>query len=249
MDVLIIEDEELAARNLEKQLKKIVPDVNVLSKIDSIRGAVSWLSVNRADLIFLDIHLSDGLSFSIFEQIEVDTPIIFTTAYDQYTLKAFKVHSIDYLLKPIDLKELKHSVEKYQKIINQGAKGDLQALLESFKPQKEFQKRFVVHAGQKIKMIKTEEVAWFNGSDKGTFLNTFTNKSYDIDFSLDKLEEIIDPEKFFRINRNYIINIEAIEEMYTLAKSRIKVELKPKPTDETLVSFNRMSSFRKWLNK
>jgi len=251
MRVLIIEDEAIAADNLENQLLKIEPDIKILSKIDSIRDAVNWLSVNSADLIFLDIHLSDGLSFSIFEQVEVNTPIIFTTAYDQYTLKAFKVYSIDYLLKPIELDELKHSIEKYKSLIGERSQNqiDIQALLESFKPPTEFQKRFIVHTGQKIKMIKTSEIAWFNGSDRGTFLCTFSNSSYAVDFSLDKLENVIDPEKFFRINRNYIINIEAINEMYTMSKSRIKVELKPKPDDETLISFNRMSNFRKWINK
>lgn len=251
LNVLIIEDEAIAADNLEKQLLKIEPGIHILAKIDSIRDAVSWLSQNTADLIFLDIHLSDGLCFSIFEQIEIQTPVIFTTAYDQYTLKAFKLYSIDYLLKPIDIKELKQSIEKYKSFVGNNSRSaiDIQSLLESFKPQKEFQKRFVVNAGQKIKMIKTDEIAWFNGSDQGTFLCTFSNSSYALDFSLDKLENMIDPELFFRINRNYIVNIEAISEMYTLAKSRIKVELKPKPSDETLVSFNRMSGFRKWINR
>ncbi len=251
MRVVIIEDEAIAADNLEKQLLKVEPEADILAKIDSIRDSVTWLTSNTADLIFLDIHLSDGLSFSIFEQIEVKTPIIFTTAYDQYTLKAFKVYSIDYLLKPIDLNELKKSIEKYKNLVNKKQENaiDIQALLESFRPTKEYQKRFIVHAGQKIKMIKTEEIAWFNGSDKGTFLYTFSNSSYAIDFSLDKLENLLDPETFFRINRNYLINIESINEMFTLTKSRIKVKLSPKPDDETLVSFNRMSGFRKWLNK
>ena len=251
MKVLIIEDEAIAADNLEKQLRKIEPGIKILSKIDSICDAVNWLSNNSADLIFLDIHLSDGLSFAIFEQIEVKTPIIFTTAYDKYTLKAFKVNSIDYLLKPIELDELENSLNKYKSLSASKVKNniDIQSLLETLKPTKEFQKRFIVHAGQKIKMIKISDIAWFNGSEKGTFLCTFKNSNYAIDFSLDKLENMIDPEKFFRINRNYIINIEAINEMYTLTKSRIKITLKPEPNDETLVSFNRMSNFRKWINK
>jgi two-component system, LytTR family, response regulator LytT len=251
LKVVIIEDEAIAANNLENQLKKIEPEIQVLAKIDAIRDAVNWLSNNKVDLIFLDIHLSDGLSFSIFEQIEVKTPIIFTTAYDQYTLKAFKVYSIDYLLKPIELNELKKSIEKFKNMTgqNQEESIDIQALLASLQPNKKYQKRFIVHAGQKIRMIKTSEIAWFNGSDKGTFLCTFANKRFAIDFSLDKLENLIDPEKFFRINRNYLINIEAINEMFTLTKSRIKIELKPKPEDATLVSFNRMSEFRRWINK
>ncbi|MDF1550479.1 MAG: LytTR family DNA-binding domain-containing protein, partial [Bacteroidales bacterium] len=242
MNVLIIEDEVIAADNLEKQLLKTEPGIHILAKIDSIRDAVKWLSHNTADLIFLDIHLSDGQSFAIFEQIEVKIPIIFTTAYDQYTLKAFKLYSIDYLLKPIDIEELTRSIEKFKSFSgkNKQSELDIQSLLESFNPQKDFQKRFVVNIGQKIKMIKTEDIAWFNGSDQGTFLCTFSNSCYALDLSLDKLESKLDPEIFFRINRNYIVNIEAIDEMHTLTKSRIKVTLKPNPTDETLVSFNRM---------
>jgi len=249
--VVIIEDEVIAADNLENQLLTIDPEIEILEKIDTVRDAVVWLGSHTVDLIFLDIHLSDGLSFTIFEEAEIQTPVIFTTAYDQYTLKAFKLYSIDYLLKPIDINELKQSLVKYKNFAGNSAQPtvDIQSLLESFKPQKEFQKRFVVNAGQKIKMIKTGEIAWFNGSDQGTFLCTFSNSNYAIDFSLDKLENMIDPEIFFRINRNYIVNIEAINEMYVLAKSRIKVELKPKPSDETLVSFNRMSGFRKWINR
>jgi two-component system, LytTR family, response regulator LytT len=251
MKVLIVEDEAIAANNLENLLIKIDPAIKVLAKVESISETVNWLTNNSAELIFMDIHLSDGLSFKIFEQIEVKTPVIFTTAYDQYTLKAFKVYCIDYLLKPIDIAELERSIDKYKNLIkkNQMQDFDIKLLIESLTSAKEFQKRFVVYAGQKVKMIKTSEIAYFNGSDKGTFLCTYSNTNHSIDFSLDKLENILDPEVFFRINRNYIINIEAIKEMFTLSKSRIKIELTPKTDEETLVSFNRMSSFRKWLNR
>jgi len=202
-------------------------------------------------LIFLDIHLSDGLSFDIFEKLELKTPVIFTTAYDQYTLRAFKVYSIDYLLKPIDIEDLTKSIAKFKNLTwnRQQQDIDIKSLIASLSSTKEYQKRFVVFAGQKIKMIKTSEIAYFNGSEKGTFLCTFSNTTFSLEFSLDKLENIIDPEIFFRINRNYIINIEAIKEMFTLSKSRIKIELLPKTEEETLVSYNRMSSFRKWINR
>jgi len=251
MNVLIVEDEAIAADNLEKLLLKIDLSIKVLAKTESINETVNWLNNNTVDLIFMDIHLSDGLSFSIFEQVEVKTPVIFTTAYDQYTLKAFKVYSIDYLLKPIDIEELKRSIEKFNNLTqtNQKLDIDIKSLIESLTASKEYQKRFVVYAGQKIKMIKTSEIAYFNGSDKGTFLCTFPNTNHSVEFSLDKLENMLDPEIFFRINRNYIVNIEAIKEMFTLSKSRIKLELTPKTNEETLVSFNRMSSFRKWINR
>jgi len=251
MNVLIVEDEAIAANNLEKLLFKIDPGIVVKAKVESINESVRWLQNHSVDLIFMDIHLSDGLSFSIFEQLDLKIPVVFTTAYDQYTLKAFKVYSIDYLLKPIDIEDLKRSIDKFKSLTksNTNQNIDIKSLIESFTTGKEYQKRFIVYAGQKIKMIKTSEIAYFNGSDKGTFLCTFSNTNHSVEFSLDKLENMLDPEIFFRINRNYIVNIEAIKEMFTLSKSRIKVELNPKAEEETLVSFNRMSSFRKWINR
>ena len=248
--VLIIEDEQIAADNLEKHLNNIDSTIQVLNKIESIRDSVSWLSQNSADLIFSDIHLSDGLCFSIFEQIEVNIPVIFTTAYDKYALKAFKLYSIDYLLKPIEVKELKSSIAKFKKIVNPNLLNiDIQTLVDSFKKVKDYQKRFVINVGQKIRIVKTRDIAFFNGSDSGTFLTTFSNQSYSVDFSLDRLETILDPENYFRINRNFIVNIDAIKDMYTLAKSRFEIVLNPDPKQETRVSFNRMSNFRKWINR
>lgn len=251
MKVLIVEDEAIAADNLEKLLLKSDSAIQIQAKTESIRETVAWLQNHNTDLIFMDIHLSDGLSFSIFEQIEVKVPVVFTTAYDQYTLKAFKVYSIDYLLKPIDIEELKRSIAKFKNLtqLKTNQPIDIQSLISSLTNQKEYQKRFIVHAGQKIKMVKTEEIAWFKGSDNGTFLCTFTNHQYSVEFSLDKLENLLNPDIFFRINRNYIVHIEAIKEMFTLSKSRVGIELSPKPGEETLVSFNRMSSFRKWINR
>jgi len=251
MKVIIVEDEAIAADNLESMVKQLDPAIHIMAKIESVRDTVKWLQQNTADLIFMDIHLSDGLSFSIFEEINLQTPVIFTTAYDQYTMKAFKVYSIDYLLKPIEISELQRSLEKYKSLttLNLNKTIDVKALIESISGGRDYQKRFVVYAGQKIKMIKTSEIAYFYGSDDGNFLCTFTNQMFGIDFSLDKLENIIDPECFFRINRNFIVNIEAIKEMYTMSKSRIKIELNPKTEHETLVSFNRMSNFRKWINR
>jgi two-component system, LytTR family, response regulator LytT len=251
MNVLIVEDEAIASDNLGNMLLQIDPLIHIQAKLESVKDSINWLQNNTADLIFLDIHLSDGLSFSIFEQLDVKVPVIFTTAYDQYTMKAFKLYSIDYLLKPIEISELKKSIEKYKNLtsLNQNQNIDIKTLIESFSNIKEYQKRFVVYAGQKIKMVKTSEIAYFYGSDNGNFLCTFENQIFSIEYSLNKLENILDPEIFFRINRNFIVNIEAIKEMFTLSKSRIKIELNPKTEKETLVSFNRMSNFRKWINR
>lgn len=250
MKILIIEDEKLLAERLERLIQKIEPQSIILDKLQSIEESINWFKTNEADLIFLDIHLSDGLSFKIFEQVEVSTPIIFTTAYDQYAIKAFKLNSIDYLLKPIDEEELKESIKKFKNLDNKQNLVDLKQLLSAVEnPKNEYKKRFMVYAGQKVKSIKTEDVAYFYVLEKNIYMCTKTNENYDIDFSLDKLEAILDPDMFFRINRRYIINIESIKNMYPLSNSRIKVELFPQPNDETNVSLHRCRNFKNWLNQ
>ncbi|MEA3497371.1 MAG: LytTR family DNA-binding domain-containing protein [Bacteroidota bacterium] len=250
MNIVIIEDEKIAANNLEKMLHEIDKNINIQCKIDSIEETVKWLSNNTVDLIFLDIHLADGLCFKIFEQIEVKTPIIFTTAYDQYAIKAFKVNSIDYLLKPIEIQELEKSLKKFKElnqiqIINEI---DYSLLIKSFANKIEYKERFIVRYAQKIKSIRVSDIAYFYINNENVFLCTTNNKNYPLDYSLDKLENIINPKEFFRINRQFIVNISSIENMYSLSKSRIKIELEPKSNIETIVSFNRISDFRKWLN-
>ena len=250
MNVLIIEDEKVAANNLKKMLHKIDEKIFVQDKIDSIESAVRWLHNNKSDLIFLDIHLADGLCFKIFEQIKIKTPIIFTTAYDQYAIKAFKVNSIDYLLKPIEIQELEQSLEKFKELnqVQNANTIDFDALINFYNKNIEYQERFIVRYTQKIKSIKTNDIAYFYINAENVFICTKDNNSYSIDYSLDKLENIINPKDFFRVNRQFIVNISSIENMYSLSKSRIKIELKPKPDNEIIVSYNRMSDFRKWLN-
>ncbi len=251
MKVLIIEDEALAASRLEKQLHEIAPEITVLAKIGSIKESVKWLLGNSADLIFLDIQLSDGISFSIFEQVAVNTPIIFTTAYDQYSIKAFELNSISYLLKPIRKNDLMESLKKYRNL-KSAFNIDFEQLLSEIKGEKaEFKKRFVIQIGQKIKMVDTSEIAFFYAMDKNVFLKTFERNNWPIEFSLDKLENLIDPALFFRINRKYIVNINAIENMVAWSRSRIKLNLQPPADDEmeTIVSVDRSPEFKNWLNK
>lgn len=247
--VVIIEDEKLAADNLESMLLSIDASLNIIIKIESVRNAVKWLSSNQCDLIFLDIQLSDGNSFSIFEQIEVKTPIIFITAYDQYAIRAFKHNSIDYLLKPIGKDDLSQSLQKYRNYYQNHQVPDFKTLLETIRNPVTFQERFLVNAGQKLRTIKTSDIAYFYVQTKGVFLCTKDDKHYDINYTLEKLQEILDPKVFFRINRQYIVNINVIENMYTVSKSRLKLELKPKPTDEIIVSVNNVQEFKLWLNK
>jgi DNA-binding LytR/AlgR family response regulator len=250
MNVLIIEDEALAAERLEKMITEVAPGVIVLAKLPGIRESVKWLMKNTADLIFLDIQLSDGLSFSIFEEIAVNTPVIFTTAYDQYTIKAFQLNSIAYLLKPVKKSELQASLEKY-KSMKAVFTRDIENLLDTLGGRgPEYRKRFLIQFGDRIRKVEAQEVAYFYAMERSTFLATFQGQSYPVDYTLDRLEEMMDPGKFFRINRRYIVNMDAIAAMTAWSRSRIRLQLKPAPAgeDETLVSIDRATAFKQWLN-
>jgi DNA-binding LytR/AlgR family response regulator len=249
--VLIIEDEQPAADFLETQVKQLDQDIKVLAKIATVRDSVAWLSTNETDLIFMDIHLADGSSFNIFEQVEFTAPIIFTTAFDQYAIKAFKVNSIDYLLKPIGEEDLKAALGKFrsQRQLKTGEVGELKEILKTLGSKPEYRQRWMVYAGEKIRTVKTTDIAYFYIMEKQVFLCTFDGKQSGVDLSLDKIETLVDPELFFRINRKFIVNFEAIDSMYRLSNSRIKLELKPQTDEETIVSFHRLGTFRKWLNR
>ena len=251
MRVLIVEDEKLAADRLEELLKEIDGSIVVEARLMSVESSVSWLRDHKPELAFLDIQLSDGLSFSIFDEVEVTCPIIFTTAYDQYAIKAFKVNSVDYLLKPIRTDELRASLQKYRSL-HAGPRLDLEELVRAMRGSDAgFKKRFLVQFGEKIRKVQTEEVAFFYAMEKSVFLATFDNKTYPVDFTLDKLAEVMDPEKFFRINRQMMISFDAIRNMIPYSRSRIKIELHPpEPASvEALVSVERAAAFKRWMDK
>ncbi len=249
MNLVIIEDEKIAADYLEKCILEFSPDLKVVKKLDSVESSVKWLSNNTADLLFVDIHLADDISFSIFEQLEIQTPVIFTTAYDQYAIKAFKLNSIDYLLKPIDKSELFNALNKFKQLRN-SPPFDIKLLLEQFNGQKNvFQNRFLVTSGQKLKSVNIDQIAYFFSEQKLTFLVAKGGKHYILDNSLDKLETLLDPDNFFRINRQFIISFTSIKNMLNYSKSRVKVELEPAIEKETIVSVERSSDFRLWLNR
>ena len=250
MNAIIIEDEKLAATRLENMINEIDPAIIISAKLESIKDSVKWLSLNKCDLIFCDIQLSDGISFNIFERIEIDTPVIFTTAYDQYAIKAFKLNSIDYLLKPIKSKELADSIKKY-KSIKSSSMIDYEEILNAIKNKEEvYKKRFLIQYGSKIKKIETEQIAFFYAMEKSVFASTFEGNTYPIDYTLDKLEEIIDPKKFFRINRKILLHLDAIKEMIPYSRSRIMIKTIPSPPNEieALVSVERAGDFKKWLD-
>lgn len=251
MTILIIEDEEPAFKRLQKMLKDIEPDHTLVDQIVSVSSAVKWFAENESpDLILSDIQLSDGISFEIFKQVEINCPIIFITAYDQYAVEAFKVNSIDYLLKPVKKEELEKAVTKFKSRVtaNTTPAIDINKLLQSLQPAgTEYKKRFVVRYGEHIKTIDTEEVVYFYTEDKATFLCTKDARRFVVDFNLDTLDSILDPKLFFRINRQYIIGIHSIAEMFAYSKSRVLIKLNPPSKHETIVSTERSADFKHWL--
>ncbi len=251
MKTIIIEDEKLAADRLEELIKEVDPSIEISARFTSVEQSIKYLKRNKPDLIFLDIQLEDGLSFSIFDKVDLDIPIIFTTAYDQYAIKAFKLNSIDYLLKPIRKEGLRESLNKY-KNIKSSYLMDFEEIINSIQNKEiSYKKRFLIQYGQKIKKVEIEEVAYFYAMDKNVFLTTSSGNTFPIDYTLDNLQEVIDPEKFFRINRKMVIGFDAIKNMIPYSRSRIKIELiPPEPNDvEALVSVERSSAFKEWLDK
>lgn len=250
MNILIIEDEIFAAEKLEQMLLEINPSTNVVGKLGSINESVKWFLNNTCDLIFLDIQLSDGISFSIFEQVNVNTPVIFTTAYNQYAIKAFQVNSIAYLLKPIRKTELIESLNKYHNLKSAFCI-DFETLLANIQGKEpDYKKRFLIQIGDKIKKVEVAESAYFFIQDKGIYLRTLEGKTYPVEYTLDKLESMLNPATFFRINRKYLVNINSISNMIAYSRGRIKLDLKPKAEEEfdTIVSIDRSANFKKWLN-
>lgn len=248
MNVIIIEDEKPSARRLKRMLEK--QQLNVLQMVHSVKEAVSWFETHeQPDLIFLDIQLSDGLSFEIFEEITVKSAIIFTTAYDEYALKAFKLNSVDYLLKPIDEEELAQAVEKYRK--QQNPKnidlGELYQLLNGNEQKKQYKNRFSVKVGQHLKFFNTEEIECFYSENKATCLHTKSNRSYVMETSLENLENELDPQIFFRVNRKFFINLNAIHDIVSYTNSRLKIKLDHYNEHEIIVSRERVKDFKRWI--
>ncbi|WP_417366390.1 LytR/AlgR family response regulator transcription factor [Flavobacterium beibuense] len=250
MNVLIIEDEKPAARLLQRKLLKLNLEANIM--LHSVEEAVEWFMNNEhPDLIFLDIQLSDGLSFEIFDAVPVNSAIIFTTAYDEYALRAFKLNSIDYLLKPIDEDDLEIAVNKYRERIP--AKDSFSFDFDQIKRMlvnpldKSYKKRFTIKMGQRLKMINIEDVECFYSENKGTYLHTNDNRDYLLDGTLELLEGELDPAKFYRVSRKFIISVNAIKDIVMYTNSRLKLVLNTYDGDEVIVSRERVNDFREWL--
>jgi two-component system response regulator LytT len=254
MTILIIEDEKLASEKLEKAILEVEPGSNVIGKCQSIASSVEWLKANNhPDVIFSDIKLLDGLSFEIFSQVKTETPVIFTTAYDQYAIRAFEVNSIDYLLKPVQREKLKASLTKLKSISkkdNKSAPIDIQEIIRLFKDSSPtYKSRFMVKFGQKLIALPTEKIAYFYSENKLTFIVAKDGKKYPVDQPLDELIEILDPKVFFKINRQYIITFDSIAEMHPYFKGRIKLLLNPKTEDDVVISSERTPEFKSWVDK
>jgi len=250
MKTIIIEDEKPAARLLQRKLEKLNVRVEVM--LHSVQEAIEWFSNNEhPDLIFLDIQLSDGLSFELFEKVEIQSAVIFTTAYDEYALRAFKLNSIDYLLKPIDEDELAIAISKFKNLfqINGNSNIDFEAIKRMLvKPiEKEYRKRFTVKIGQHLKVISTDEIECFFSENKGTYIHTFDNRNYLIDSTLEVLEHELDAKDFYRISRKFIISIKAIKEIVVYSNSRLRVILPTFKDEEVIVSREKVADFKNWI--
>jgi DNA-binding LytR/AlgR family response regulator len=254
MKTVIIEDEELASRRLKNLLFEIDPDIQVFASLDSIEKSVQWFSNNPLpELIFMDIQLSDGLSFEIFKKVNIDSPVIFTTAYHEYAIQAFKVNSIDYLLKPIALEDLVASMEKFKKLSsteNLKLKSkEVEAVLSGlFKNTPVFKSRFIVKSGKNFLKILSDEIAYFYVQNKMTFMMTKTGKKYITDLTMDELERELDPHLFFRANRQFLISEACIQNFQSYFSGKIKVSILPKYDEEIIISRLKANGFKDWLN-
>ncbi|MCG8762289.1 response regulator transcription factor [Tenacibaculum finnmarkense] len=251
MNVIIIEDEKPAARRLKRMLSEF--NIEAQTMLHSVEESINWFQNNKhPDLIFLDIQLSDGLSFEIFEEIEVKSAIIFTTAYDQYALKAFKLNSIDYLLKPLDQDELKVAVDKFKE--HQPKKSDVKVNIDAIRKllinpvDRKFKKRFTIKVGQHIKIIPIDQIVCLYSENKATYIHTNANRNYLIDNSLEYWQEHLNPEYFFRVNRTFIIHINAIKDIISYTNSRLQLMLHFYDESEIIVSRERVKAFKNWID-
>lgn len=259
MRILIVEDEDLAVKKLQKTLAAVDVTASVIGVTDSIKATVDWLQTNeQPDLILMDIELADGQSFEVFNLTDVKSPVIFTTSYDEYALKAFKVNSVDYLLKPIQKEELQAALQKYRQLHATAKAPDgkpdmnletlVRELQQKLQP-KEFRKRFLVKHAQKLVSVEIDEIAYFYSDGRLNFFKTNDNKKYVVDYTMDELEDMLDPEKYFRISRSFYVSVSSIDKIDDYFGNRLILQLKPSVDKEALVSREKVTEFKKWMGK
>ncbi|MCG2617785.1 LytTR family DNA-binding domain-containing protein [Terrimonas sp. NA20] len=259
MKVLIVEDEELAVKKLRKTLASVDPDAEVVGVADSIMATVKWINENPLpDLILMDIELSDGQSFEIFNRVAIKCPVIFTTSYDEYALKAFKVNSVDYLLKPIQKEDLEAALQKMHQLKDMYKKPDskqdmnIESLVKELQEKlqlKDYRKRFLVRHAQKLVSVDTDEIAYFFSDGRLNFFKTHDNKKFVVDYTMDELEEMLDPQRYFRISRSFYISVSSVEQIHDYFGNRLLLHLRPAVDKESIVSREKVTDFKKWMGK
>jgi DNA-binding LytR/AlgR family response regulator len=258
MRILIVEDEDLAVKKIRKTLSDVDANADVVGVTDSIFATVDWLQNNPSpDLILMDIELSDGQSFEIFSRIPVKSAVVFTTSYDEYALKAFKVNSIDYLLKPIQKEDLEAALNKYKQMKTMYAGNghnelNMDALVKELQHKlqpKEFRKRFLVKHGQKLVSIEIDEIAYFFSDGRLNFFKTYDNRKFVVDYTMDELEDMLDSQRYFRISRSFYVSVNSIDQIHDYFGNRLLLHLKPPVDKESIVSREKVTDFKKWMGK
>lgn len=258
MNILIVEDEDLAVKKLKKTLLSVDETATIVGEADSIKTTVNWLQSNPSpDLILMDIELADGQSFEIFNQVQVKSPVIFITSYDEYALKAFKVNSVDYLLKPVQKEDLQAALEKYhdmkkmytaepaRQVLIEDLVKELQQKLQT----KEYRKRFLVKHGQKLVSVELDDIAYFFSDGRLNFFKTTDNKKFVVDYTMDELNDMLDPDKYFRISRSFFISVNSVAQIHDYFGNRLMLQLKPETEKEAIVSREKVTEFKNWLGK
>ena len=247
MNVLIVEDEKPAATRLVNMLKKVKPDATIVGMTDGVESTLNFLDQHEPpDLVFMDIHLADGSALEIFRHHPFnDIGVIFATAYDQYAIEAFKLNALYYLLKPIKQEELEHALVRYKETREKA--NDYKQIVNKLLSKQNQDKRFLIRMGQSLRLVHQQDIAYFYTADKITFMMTKEGRKYPLDYTLENLEEMIDPARFFRINRQYIIHIDAIQQMHAHTKARVRIDLQPSAHEEVIVSTEKSPLFKKWL--
>ncbi len=252
LKVLIFEDESLSAEHLANLIRRYDPAIDLLGIIESVKQGIEWFSTHaHPDLLLMDIQLSDGSCFDLFKQVRIEVPVIFTTAYNEYAIQAFKVNSVDYLLKPIEFLELQLALEKFRKQRKNIAPNQEQMygqLYSRLLQPMQFKKRLLVKIGDQLKQVLVEDIAFFVFDEGMCWAVTFAKNRLPVDYTLDELEQMLEPKQFFRINRKFIVNPVSIEKIHTYFNNRLKLQLRPNPETEVLVSRERVSDFKNWLN-
>ncbi len=259
MNILIVEDEDLAVKKLKKTLFSVDETANIVGEADSIKSTVSWLENNPSpDLILMDIELADGQSFEIFNHVQVKSPVIFITSYDEYALKAFKVNSVDYLLKPVQKEDLQSALEKYREMKKMYTAGketstiSIDALVKELQQKlqtKDYRKRFLVKHGQKLVSVDVEEIAYFFSDGRLNFFKTIDNRKFVVDYTMDELNDMLNPDKYFRISRAFFISVDSVSQIHDYFGNRLILHLKPESEKEAIVSREKVSDFKNWLGK